>query len=185
MHASFTLGEDMLRNRQRLRILILLALAAVLAACGVPAEQSDLLGEDKDVTPTTNAVDLASTEWILTSLNGQNLLEGSNITLAFNQGTAGGFAGCNSYSGKYAMAEDGSLSIYEIASTAMACSEPQGIMEQEQTYLETLQNAATYRMIDDQVEIVNAADETMLVFIKREQFATDPDDRVLSGNVSP
>ena len=60
----------------------LVALVTVLAACGTPDE----------------AVDLEGTEWVLSSLNGESPLHGpqmtllgTQITLGFEDGVAGGF----------------------------------------------------------------------------------------------
>jgi heat shock protein HslJ len=41
-------------------------------------------------------------------------------------------------------------------------------MEQEKAYIEALQNAATYQVIDDRLEIGDASSETMLVFLRNE-----------------
>jgi len=121
---------------------------------------------------------LDDTEWVLTSLNGSNLLEGSNITLNFARGEAGGFAGCNAYGGEYTAADEGTLTIGEMMITLMDCQTPEGITEQEAAYVEALRNAAAYRVMDDHLEIANAAGETTLVFTMKEEFPMDPSDLV-------
>jgi heat shock protein HslJ len=80
--------------------------------------------------------------------------------------------GCNGYgggrdSGKYIVTDDGSLKIPQLAVTLQLCVEPKGIMEQEAAYIEALRNAAVYRVMDDRLEITNAAGETTLVFARK------------------
>lgn len=140
---------------------------------------------------TLRTADLDGTEWVLRSLNGTSLVEGSNITLNFREGHASGFAGCNAYGGDYMAADDGALTITEIAVTAQLCQTPDGIMRQEDGYIEALGRAAAYRMTDDRLEIANDSGETTLVFAIKEQFPMDPRDLVgtewelLSVNGSP
>lgn len=122
-------------------------------------------------SPTPTPVDLDGTEWVLISLNDSSLIEGTDITLNFAEGVLSGFMGCNGYgggrdSGKYIATDEGTLTIPQIAVTVQLCLTPEGIMEQEAAYIEALQNAAAYRMMDDRLEIANAAGETTLVFAR-------------------
>lgn len=131
-------------------LLAVLALA-LLAACA---------GADQSTPPV---LELEGTRWVLDTLNGSPPAEGSEITLQFEDGNAAGSAGCNSYGGSYT-ADGGQLSIPEIVRTEMACLEPEGIMEQEDAYLAALQSAAAYRLLDERLQIENAAGEAVLVF---------------------
>ena len=130
----------------------------------------------KEEPPIDPALD--DTEWVLTSLNGSSLLEGSNITLNFTGTEVGGFAGCNAYGGEYTAADEGTLTIPGFAITEQLCQTPDGIMQQEDAYTEALLSAATYRVTDDRLEIANAAGETTLVFTMKEEFPMDPSDLV-------
>ena len=130
----------------------------------------------KEEPPVDPALD--DTEWVLTSLNSNTLLEGSNITLNFAEGGVGGFAGCNRYGGEYTVANEGTLTIGEMVITLMDCQTPEGILEQERAYIEALRNAAAYRVMDDRLEIANAAGEMTLVFTMKEEFPMDPSDLV-------
>jgi heat shock protein HslJ len=122
-------------------------------------------------TPT----DLVGTQWVLVSLNGESPIEGTEITLNFEKEFLGGFMGCNGYgggpdSGKYIATDDGTLTIpHQIAVTVQLCSTPEGIMEQEAAYIEALRSTTSYRMVDDRLEIDNAAGETILVFARKEE----------------
>jgi heat shock protein HslJ len=124
---------------------------ALLAACAGASE------------PTPAVLELEGTHWVLEQLNGNPPVPGTEVTLQFEDGNAGGTAGCNSYGGSYTTT-DGRLSIPEIIRTEMACLEPEGVMDQEDAYLMALQGAAAYQVIDDRLQIENGAGETTLVF---------------------
>jgi len=148
-------------------------MAAVLAACIGPSEIAVLT--KATVQQPGAPVDLDGTEWVLTSLHGNDLLEGSHITLNFGPEGFGGFAGCNRYGGEYAAANEGELAAHQLWLTEMECEMP-GLQEQEQSYIEALNDAAAYRVMDDRLEIEDAAGKTMLVFAQKEEFVMNPDD---------
>ena len=141
-----------------------------------------VLVNQSSASPMPTTVDLDGTEWVLTSLNGESLIEDTEITLYFEEALLGGSMTCNGYgggrdSGKYIATDDGSLTIPMIAVTLQLCSEPEGIMEQEAAYIEALRSAAAYRVVDDRLEIANAAGETTLVFARKADVAVQaPDD---------
>jgi len=118
-------------------MLMTLALAALLAACGKSGTSANLDG----------------TEWVLQSLNGLSPLLGTRVTLAFEGGQASGSAGCNSYFGAYRVEGQDGLIFDAIANTEMACLEPAGIMEQETQYLEILRGASSFRLSDGELEM--------------------------------
>jgi heat shock protein HslJ len=118
-----------LRNRRMIFVLALMELTALLTACS---------GFYPTMEPPSRSVALDGSEWVLTWLNGDRLVEGSNVTLSFAGGRAGGFAGCNSYGAGYEATGGGTLTIAEIEVTLQLCQTPAGVMEQEAAYLETL-----------------------------------------------
>ena len=140
--------------------LVLILGALILSGCG-SGEEAGQPGA---------AENLVGTEWMLTSLKDESLIEGTEINLYFEEAFLGGSMTCNGYgggpdSGKYIATDDGTLTLPQpIAVTVQLCSEPKGIMEQEAAYMEALRSAATYRVVDDRLEIDNAAGETTLVF---------------------
>lgn len=121
---------------------------------------------------------LEDTEWVLVQLDGAGLAEGTNITLAFDGGQAGGFAGCNHYGGEYAAAAEGVLAIPEMAITAQGCLSPEGVLEQEDLYVEALTSAAGYRLEGDRLEIANAQGDVTLVFVQKVELPMEPGDLV-------
>ncbi|NIN68842.1 MAG: META domain-containing protein [Anaerolineae bacterium] len=96
------------------------------------------------------------TEWVLQSVDGSSPLAGTEITLAFCAGIGEGFAGCNTYAGRYSVEGEDGLSFSGLANTEMACLEPVGIMDQEEKYLEALRAATGFRLSDGELQIFSA-----------------------------
>lgn len=174
----------------RIIILVVVMLAVVgcttvialgaLVAGGVLMVVPVVSSEESHSTPPIVAeyrpetADLDGTEWVLISLYGSYFEEGSNVTLHFGEGRVGGFAGCNSYSGGYASADDGTLTITEITVTAQLCQVPDDVMEQEDTYIQALENAAAYGTIDGRLEIVTARGGTLVYCPMQEEVPSTP-----------
>jgi heat shock protein HslJ len=79
-------------------------------------------------------------------VQGDALVDGTQITLTFNEdGTLAGNASCNTYGGSYTL-DGASITINELYWTEMACPDPPGIMEQEMTFLDTLQAVTTWEI---------------------------------------
>jgi heat shock protein HslJ len=142
--------------------MVLVVLALVVGACASP-----------DGGSPDERMDLNATDWVLTSLNGGNPTKNSQITLAFEDGVAGGFAGCNAYGAPYTIDGD-TLSIDMVESTAQACLEPEGVVEQESAYFDALSTAVTYRVADDRLELLDESGALKLVFSRQEVFEGDP-----------
>lgn len=112
----------------------------------------------KRVAPVT----LAGTKWDVTGVNNGkqalvSLLNGSAITLNFGaDNRVSGNAGCNGYGGSFTSSGD-TLKVGQLISTLMACSEPEGVMAQEQQYLAALQNSATFEIVGDRLTIRDAS----------------------------
>jgi heat shock protein HslJ len=110
---------------------------------------------------------------MLTSLEGEGLIEGTEINLYFEEAFLGGSMTCNGYgggpdSGKYIATDDGALALGEyFAVTVQLCSEPKGIMEQEEAYIDALLSAESYHVVDDRLEMSNAAGQIILVFARK------------------
>ena len=112
---------------------------------------------------------------MLISLNGDDLVKGTHINLSFAEGEAGGFAGCNGYGSEYIATGEGSLTIPVVEVTLQLCEGPEGVMEQEKSYVEAFSNAAAYRVKVDGLEIDNAASETTLIFAVKDELSMNPD----------
>lgn len=126
--------------------LLIVTLAALLAACSPEA------GEAGDP--------LEGSAWVLFAYRKTKPIEGTQITIQFNEGQAVGSAGCNSYGGAYEV--DGSrITFNEIASTVMFCNDPEGAMDQESFYLEFLNQAENFELSDGRLVITRSDGETL------------------------
>ena len=106
-------------------------------------------------TPTSG---LEDTKWILESYgepgNLQAVLEGTEITATFEstKSQVRGSAGCNTYFADYKI-NGNKLSISQMAYTEIGCLEPEGILEQEQEYLQTLLAAESFQLQNEELQI--------------------------------
>lgn len=147
----------------------LILIVSLLAACGVSVPGAD--GEADGAPP-----ELAGTMWQLNSLNGEPPIADTEITLQFSETDATGVSGCNQYGGPYTL-EGSQLSFGEIASTMMACLEPEGVMDQEQAYLGALQTVESARVANGQLELLDASGSLVLAYTEQQP----PADAALEG----
>ena len=129
---------------------VFLIMAIFLSACTVAGE--------------TPSVELNNSHWVLEEINGQAVIADTLPTLSFNEDQkVAGNASCNNFFGSYTMDGD-KLSFGLLSSTQMFCAVPDGLMEQESAYLAALESATGYRSEDGKLLLVNASDNTVLVF---------------------
>jgi heat shock protein HslJ len=141
-------------------VLVLMAGLLWLAACG----------------PAPAPAGLDGTSWVLASLDGQDLVPGTTITLVFEGDAFYGYGGCNAYGrlaagedgtgSRYLDGQDGSLSIPAVAVGSVECTAPEGVMTQEAAYVEALRRAAGYRVQGDRLSILDGSGGSILVFGK-------------------
>jgi heat shock protein HslJ len=147
-----------MRARGLVSSVSLLVLCALLISC----TQMDVSPNvDPDLAPAESALD--GTAWVLASLNGEPLLEGTVITLEFGDGTLGGQSGCNTYGGTYVLTGT-ELTLRGVSSTLMGCDAP--VMEQEGAYFRALGEAATYTLTGERLELVNRESGATLGFTR-------------------
>jgi heat shock protein HslJ len=109
-------------------------------------------------------------DWEATGLLGggvvSDLVAGTRITAAFElEGRVSGSAGCNRYTA--AFAKDGAgIEISSAATTRMFCAAPEGVMEQEATYLALLAQAASFGSAGTVLELYGS-DGALLVSYER------------------
>lgn len=126
--------------RKYLRISVLLVIGILLAAC------------------SSQDVGLDGTVWELLSINGVAPIDGTEITLRFQDGRVQGSSGCNTYGGDYTLENDGGFRAGPIAVTEMACLDPEGVMDQEVNYLQILQGANMLVRDGDELTIEGGGD---------------------------
>lgn len=103
---------------------------------------------------------LDGTSWVLTAYGTSSLIPGTEITLECEGGEVSGSASCNIYGGTYRVSGD-SISMTDLYNTEMACMEPEGVMEQEQEFLELLRDARSFQIVDEHLQIFTAAKEAL------------------------
>jgi putative lipoprotein len=108
-------------------------------------------------------VNLEDHLWLLADLNGNPPIEGTTITLQFEEDEAGGSAGCNNYFTSNERTAD-TIFFGDVGSTRKACPTPAGVMDQENEYLAALGEAATYIIENEQFKINDDAGDQILVF---------------------
>ena len=111
-------------------------------------------------TFTPQARSLAGTAWRVTAINNGkggvvSLVADSTVTLEFGaDGQASGSAGCNRFTSAY-RADGESLSFQSAAATRRMCA-AEGLMEQEQAFLNALSSVALARREGDRLELRTA-----------------------------
>ena len=128
--------------------------------------------------PAASSPELDGTQWSLIEINGKGLIEGSYISLYFHNGSVEGSAGCNTYGVDYSTEEPNILKIPMPGMTEEACSSPEGVLEQEQEYVNTLSSAAFYSISDNKLEIYGPGNKKLLVFERIPEYPMDPADLV-------
>ena len=115
----------------------------------------------------SNATDpLAGISWELYTLGDTRPIDGSRLTISFEDGNISGTAGCNSYGGSYQL--DGDRIFFgEIFATLMACVESEGRMDQEALFLRYLGEAQRFELADGQLQIFWSEHEA-LTFVPAE-----------------
>lgn len=121
--------------------------------------------DESDATPSPGATDLEGTSWVVVELDGELLVADTEITITFEDGQISGSGGCNTYGADY-VAGDESLVVKQGYITEMGCADPEGVMEQEQRYVEALIDAASYRLDagSNRLEIVDESGQVRIVF---------------------
>ncbi|MCB0191182.1 MAG: transporter substrate-binding domain-containing protein [Anaerolineae bacterium] len=116
-------------------------------------------------TPADNP--LLGTSWVLETMpNGTPVLDGTNLAITFGvNNTLNGSGGCNSYSAEYVVSGQ-SLAITPPSSSQQFCAEPEGIMEQEATYLSTLPTVGSFRLEANTLTLLDSGGNTVLTFLK-------------------
>lgn len=92
-------------------------------------------------------------------------LEGTELTATFGtEDELSGSAGCNRYTASYT-ATGGAIELTPPSATRMACQTPDGVMEQETTYLALLAEAASFQSDGRTLELLNADGTRLVSFV--------------------
>jgi heat shock protein HslJ len=97
---------------------------------------------------------LNGSDWQLISVAGAPAVPGSEATILFSAGKAGGTTGCNRYTGAYTENGNGTIAFGVMTATMMACPGPQ--MQQERAFLKALNDAASYALAEGRLTLKGA-----------------------------
>ena len=97
---------------------------------------------------------------MLITFNENLPIEGRQPTIQFEDSQVSGTTGCNSYGGSYQVKVD-AISFEALFNTEMACMEPEGLMDQEQAYLELLGTAQRFELVDGVLTIFAGPQQTL------------------------
>lgn len=149
-------------DRRMRRLLFVL----LMAACNVP-------NEPPRQSARSEPVHLSGTEWQLATMNGEPVLDGTRITLTFDEKSGGGYSGCNWYGGQYAMTGN-KLQFKDITSSARGCLQPEGIEKQERTFIELLKTPLEPVAEQQGLMLKDATGKTVLEFSAIASLGMDP-----------
>ena len=141
---------------KRWMAIALVGLTAVLAACG----SAD---DDVDTAAAPEGPPLEGTNWILSDSTDLGVsLDGVTVSARFQDGTVAGTSGCNSYTGPYEVDGEDLTVGPDIASTQIACEDPQASVEQ--AYLAALPEVSSFAIAAEQLTLNNGDGDALLVF---------------------
>lgn len=112
---------------------------------------------------------LENTSW---QANGINNGKGGVVSSAatphviamFADGKISGSAGCNNYSASYEIS-DSKIAIGPAMTTRRQCSEPEGVMTQEQAFLQALAAASQYKLAAGRLELRDSNGSLQVIFV--------------------
>lgn len=133
----------------------------LLVGCG-----DDSSDDDSGATPT--AADLDGRTFLSTEVEGKTLVEGTQVSLSFADGSVAALAGCNTMTGGYTIEGD-SLAVATMVQTLMACDPDTAA--QDLWVSELLQGDPTISLDGD--ELTLAAGDVTLTLGDRESVAND------------
>ena len=90
-----------------------------------------------------------------------DVLEGTEITISFEENGASGSAGCSSYSTPLNI-EGSTIELVKVSATREECEGPDGLMEQELRYLDVLKYVNRFDIYGDRLAMQTGDDEVLL-----------------------
>ncbi len=154
-------------------------LSLLSAVSSYQIQDERLMFSDADLKPVlqyiaSTVVTLENTAWQAAGINnGRGGVVSSKTTSLTNalfvDGKISGNAGCNQFSATYEILND-QLVVGPAIATRRHCAEPEGIMQQEQEYLQALSKASTYRLDANGMELRDTHGSLQVRFIiKKDQ----------------
>jgi heat shock protein HslJ len=130
------------------------AVAGVLAVAGCAS--TDGASEGAATTRPAAVTQLGGGQWDVKTLNGADVIPNVPINITFEDGRVYGAGSCNRFMGSYTPGKEFSITMSQMASTMMACADPQ--MQQEQQFLNLLTDVTSYTIDDAGTLTLSTAD---------------------------
>mgnify|MGYP001039808268 CR=1 FL=1 len=132
------------------RLLLIAAIAVPLfAACG----------DDDEAAPLDPAA-LEGRTFVATDFTPDGIVDGSEITVVFDDGAVVVTAGCNTQRGGFSI-DDSVLNVEAMASTMMACDE--ALMNQDAALAALMSSSPTVELDDDTLTVMSGDTQLVLV----------------------
>jgi heat shock protein HslJ len=152
------------------KVILLAGLALLVTACKINMPQS-FTTASPPATPflvTAAMTSLEGTQWLLQSYidlkgNVVDVLPGTEITLTFQNGKMVGLAGCNNYYTDF-QAQADRLAFSQVSLTNKYCTSPEGLMDQEIQYKQTLGTVKRYKIVDQRLQLLDIGGQTVLTY---------------------
>ena len=149
---------------------LLSTLLLFLASCTLTLPQSTptLVPEATMLVSTGTIVSLDGTQWLLQSYidlkgNALDVLPGTEINITFQNARVVGVAGCNSYITEYQLQSDQiGFDLFEL--TEKYCTSPEGLMDQERLYMQTLGTVKRFKVVDGRLQLLDVGGQTVLTY---------------------
>jgi heat shock protein HslJ len=147
--------------------LVLLMSTLLLATAATAGCTSNVTPSPNATITSAPALQLEGTTWKLTSLATEtgmnNTLPNTTITAKFDDGNVTGSSGCNRYFGSYQVNKT-EIQIGQVGSTLIFCTDPDGVMIQESSYVLLLKNVTSYTISDNALTLSDNLGNPQLVF---------------------
>ncbi|WP_244929377.1 META domain-containing protein [Nocardioides sp. W7] len=130
---------------RRIAPAVLLVAAMTLTGCGSENDS----GSEPPVPVSVG--DLDGTSYLSTEVTGRDLVAGTRVRLAFEDGVLSASAGCNTMFGEYAVTGETLAWTDPPASTAMGCVED--VAEQDRWLSALIEDGATARLVDGDLRL--------------------------------
>jgi heat shock protein HslJ len=149
-----------------------LALLAGVVSQEVGSGQLSLFDKDGQLVLKYSAetlLTLENTRWQAHGINNGRggVVSSATTPLAtalFADGKVSGSAGCNNYSASYEVS-DSLITIGPAMATRMQCAEPEGIMAQEQEFLQALSAVTQYKLTAERLELRDGKGSLQVIFV--------------------
>ena len=156
----------------RIVALFIVAMLALGACNAGPKPTPTPASVEEAVLDAVPQLPFIGTAWMVESVGEEaedlQPISGTRLTVGFSVGRYLGFGGCNYFLGVYNVEGD-ALTFYTPAMSVLECADPEGIMEQEATYMSLLVNVTEYREDGEKLLAYTVEDQLLLTLVPDEK----------------